>query len=209
MIGQKCKALAVTCIAQLRKPERTSKFIDIKILLPVKPLSSKPRLKGIKMDMKLITSRYKLKLFDSGELVHFAELMLENDFNSASLREVAWGGRSFTEKLTCFGQALNELGIDLPSTERACMTMATQIAQEVIHGGRDAYDGAREIWWKLYNPNKTVEELKRFVGLASEYEDQPSLKNYYEAQLRMGFRALLELQGREESSSPVVPDSHF
>jgi len=137
-------------------------------------------------------------MLDADQLVRWAVRMQENDLDSPSLTNLASDDSlTFTEKLACFGKALAELGIDVPSTEEACMTIASQIAQEVLHAGRDAYDGAREIWWKLYNPNKNIKELRNFVGLVSEYEDQPSLSSYYEEQLRVEFRTLINNQTKQ------------
>ena len=46
-------------------------------------------------------------------------------------------------------------------------------AQEMLDGTLSAYEGARLIWWRGWNVLGRPDDLTVFVGLASEWEDDP------------------------------------
>lgn len=66
-----------------------------------------------------------------------------------------------------------ELGLsDDLSREQAALTLACYVAEAIIDGREEPYEGARCIWWEIANAlDPTPDRLLSFVGNASEYED--------------------------------------
>jgi hypothetical protein len=61
---------------------------------------------------------------------------------------------------------------------------ALRVAEDIVAGRVNPYEGARDIWVRL--PNSAYDDplLVAFVGLASEWEDSPTYRAEYEADIR-------------------------
>lgn len=78
-------------------------------------------------------------------------------------------------------QAVMEMKKTFPTKEQAesflalkkmeGLTIAKQIAKDILNGETTPYEGARKIWWNVWNDYGRLEELTEFVGLADDYED--------------------------------------
>lgn len=67
------------------------------------------------------------------------------------------------------------------------------IAQRIVRGEITPYKGAAAIWSILAEEgNEYPEELRVFVGLASEWEDQPDHRDAYGEDIREEAQLLLE-----------------
>lgn len=66
-----------------------------------------------------------------------------------------------------------ELGLaENLSQEQAALILACYVAEAIINGQEEPYEGARFIWWEIANAVDPVPDLLiSFVGEASEYED--------------------------------------
>ena len=57
---------------------------------------------------------------------------------------------------------------------------AVAIANEILQGKTDPYPGAKQLWLLCTELAALEEELRPFVGLASEWEDVPAQREAYE-----------------------------
>ena len=105
---------------------------------------------------------------------------LEAGYDSPSLRQLAVCGRADPSETVqdLFRRSVNELGLVIPTPPEAGLAMAKIIAQEVLAGRCEPYDGARRIWG-LWSRFPELEQLTAFVGLASEYEDDEVHRDGY------------------------------
>ena len=80
----------------------------------------------------------------------------------------------------------------------AGFTIARNIAQEVLRGTIAPYEGAKQIWHEVYTRIPELKELKLFVGLASEYEDDPKHREDYQRQIVEECEKLVSKAGKEK-----------
>lgn len=66
------------------------------------------------------------------------------------------------------------------------------IGEDVLAGRVGAYEGAREVWWKIADAKREIDWLLPFIGLASEYEDSPAHRDDYARQILEEFRLFVD-----------------
>ena len=77
------------------------------------------------------------------------------------------------------------------SHSEAGRILAQQIAIQITSGEVLPYQGARTIWTSIVQREPDLEkELRPFIGLASEWEDDPASRESYEHQIRDEAREL-------------------
>src|SRR5204863_1416544 len=74
---------------------------------------------------------------------------------------------------------LDEVGISIPSPVAAGLAVARFIAEEVVDKKITPYVGAKQIWSEIYSRFPELIQLRPFVGLASEYEDDEQHRESY------------------------------
>jgi|SRR5579872_5846615 len=75
-----------------------------------------------------------------------------------------------------FERALGELGLEKPSMPQAGRTVIGHHLRMISSGKSTPIDGARAIWRVILKCPDLTREFGIFEGLASEYEDLPSLR---------------------------------
>jgi hypothetical protein len=109
---------------------------------------------------------------------------LEDGCDSPTLYLLAAAEGSDSDHLRrLFLQAIRELGIAVPSPTEAGLSTAESIAEDVLKGKVPPYDGAKLIWDEIYTRFPELIELRSFVGLASEYEDDERHRAEYEGDI--------------------------
>ena len=143
------------------------------------------------LDLSDAAAFWQLELLFERRPPPIAANALEKGLDSPSLRILA----GETEKVASivgplFLAALRELGIPLPDPASAQMIAARFYARKIVNGSLSPYEGACCIWWEIANeayPTREESEvwnrLRAFVGLASEYEDNPRHQREYEDQI--------------------------
>jgi hypothetical protein len=120
---------------------------------------------------------------------------LVQGLDSVSLRELA--GLSSTDPIEVrevFYSAARELGEEIPTSTQARWTLATTWAQAIVSGELTPYQGSRLIWTNAAIELDYRQELNGFVGLASEWEDQPEFRAEDEQDMRKEARRFLANQ---------------
>ena len=132
------------------------------------------------MKLKTAINRYVLGDVLADDLPAVAREALADGHESASLRQLAGAtGLDMHELRGLFSKALDELGLPLPSTSEAGIEVARSIAEDVIDGRTNAYQGAKRIWREIFTRFPGLTQLKPFVGFASEYEDDEKHRDEY------------------------------
>lgn len=113
-------------------------------------------------------------------LPSFAIQAIENGYESLSLYQLAGSRKSDSSSLRILlDRAMQELHIDIPEPNEAALSIARSIARDVINGHVTPYEGAKRIWHDIYVNFSTLDQLRIFVGLASEYEDDEKHRDLY------------------------------
>jgi len=137
----------------------------------------------------------------SEQLPRVACTALEEGFDSAALRQLA--GEIEPTATTCeplFRRALAELSIPYPDRRAAQMCVALYHARRIVDGTVSPYQGARAIRWGAANDAQAEhgpnwDKLAQFVGLASEYEDNPDNREAYAKDLMKAAHDLIRGSG--------------
>jgi len=122
--------------------------------------------------LEVAAARFALGKINSWEIPPLAASALTEGIYSASLVELdALKDPKMSDVAPLFKAAMDELSISIPPRTDAFLIVARDIAQQIISGSKQPYNGAREIWWELATEPDAPKELLGFVGCASEYED--------------------------------------
>ncbi|MBZ5567890.1 MAG: hypothetical protein LAN64_08575 [Acidobacteriia bacterium] len=110
-------------------------------------------------------------------LPEIAQRALERGFDGPSIRFIAaLNGPTLREISHTLSQFFDELGTVSTSQKDAALTLSRAIAEDICEGRLDPYEGANVIWRRIYHKVGEPVELLPFVGLGSEYEDNPYLR---------------------------------
>ena len=123
------------------------------------------------------------------ELPDLAARALADGIDAPALRELAGLSRAdVREAQDLFLLAMEQLGTDLPLSRWDAVRFW---AGEIVDGTLTPYEGARLIWWHGWHELGDPDELTPFVGLASEWEDDPTHRTLYERDILDEARGLL------------------
>ncbi|WP_432510889.1 hypothetical protein [Kineococcus sp. SYSU DK001] len=143
-------------------------------------------------DLRRARARAVLHLLTPEQMPTWAAHALIDGYDSPSLGELA--GLDVADPRDVqdtFTAALNELGAPTLDEAQARWEMARAWAQAAVEGTMTPYEAARRIWWQASSPLGHPDVLADFVGLASEWEDDPEHRAAYEADIVQAARVLL------------------
>jgi hypothetical protein len=126
------------------------------------------------------------------DLPEIAVQALVRGIDSPALRELAGLSRDDVRSARdLFITAMAELGVQMPSPEAGARERVRFWAAEMLVGTLTPYEGSRLIWWNGWEPLERPDDLTPFVGLASEWEDDPEHRTEYEHDMLAEARSLL------------------
>jgi hypothetical protein len=132
------------------------------------------------MKIELAQALWQIGKLSAEKLPDVAIQALRRGFDGSALRELAGLQKPTKQDIgDLFDRALKEVECLPISKREASLIVAKNIAQEIINGNIEPYEGARRIWWDIWDQNRELDELKVFVGLASGYEDEPNHQQKY------------------------------
>ena len=133
-----------------------------------------------KLKLEIAEAFWKLGSLPVGQLQDIALRALADGYDGPALRELAefpWATRRDVGDL--FDIALSEMGRPVLSDREAGLRLAREVASGIVSGGIDPYEGARRIWWDIWERSGRPEELIPFVALSGQYEDEPAHREQY------------------------------
>lgn len=109
-----------------------------------------------------------------------AQVLATGEVDSPSLQELAGlNSTAVREALELFCAALEELGVKAPTENEARREIARAWAISMLAGLASPYEASRNVW-VVWVPRGCPEEFTAFVGLASEWEDDPENRAQYD-----------------------------
>lgn len=123
---------------------------------------------------RLIQARWTLGKLASEDVPWLAQDALSTGYDGPSIRRLAGmlnPVKADVEPL--LSSFFGELGQpESLSQDQAALILACYVAEAIVAGREEPYEGARCIWWEIANAvDPTPDRLISFVGEASEYED--------------------------------------
>jgi hypothetical protein len=135
------------------------------------------------VDLEIAAARLTLGKLTSEEALFAASAALDSGVYSESLGLLAYEEPVWSQVGPLFERALKELTIPIPSRQAASLVLAREYARRIVAGEVSPYEGARRICWEVANEPDADPSLTEFVGLASEWEDAPAHRAYYEGEI--------------------------
>jgi hypothetical protein len=148
------------------------------------------------------TPKFSAELFQAGwvfgeirtdRVAKFAEEALTAGYDGPALRRLAALSKDDTQDLPRFlAPAFVELGLSAEvSKEQSGLCIAKALARAALDEEIHPYIAARLIWKRVYRQCESLEQLLPFVGLASEYEDDPQHRSEHEQDISEELENLL------------------
>jgi hypothetical protein len=126
------------------------------------------------------------------ELPEIAVQALVRGIDSPALRHLAGLPRNdVREARDLFIAAMAELGVRMPHPTDGAREQVRFWAAEMLAGTLTPYEASRLIWWRGWERLDRPDDLRPFVGLASEWEDDPEHRAEYEHDMLTAARSLL------------------
>jgi hypothetical protein len=135
--------------------------------------------------MMSIQARVSLNLIGASEIVRWAEERLNCGEYCEILADLASipptdGDQVFTS----FVALTSKFGLAPMTQERAGIIMAGEAARELSQGNITPIQAAENIWRIARLAPAAEPRLRQFIGLASEWEDDPASRELYEEEIR-------------------------
>lgn len=137
-------------------------------------------------DLATAAANWTLGRLRATEVQSLAIRLLEEGYASPGLFELA-GTPAFAlgrDLQTTVERAFADAGFVLPTREQAALLLTRQVAEDILDGRIEPYEGARRIWTLSYDVGDlNFSKVAIFVGFASEIEDHPESLASYEPKI--------------------------
>lgn len=136
-------------------------------------------------------ARRNLDLVDRGQVVAWAEREVAAGEQDSLVWELAALSSAEYDKVDDLVVALaHSVGYSELSEYRAAMFSAAHVAQRLGEGRMEPIEAARSIWRIAVQVPESERDLRPFIGLASEWDDDQESRSYYEEEIRSRALAL-------------------
>jgi hypothetical protein len=145
------------------------------------------------MNIELAEALWILEMLSQDELPDIAIELLDDGLYSPDLQKLSeLSPDSSNEISDAFERSLLSLGRGRLTKTNAVQIYARAIAAEILNGEITPYSGARKIWdatLKIADP--TVPDLDPFIYAASEHEERPNDREFFNQEILKCARELL------------------
>jgi len=139
------------------------------------------------MDLRTAEYHWMLNLLRPEDLPEIATEALANDVESESLLKLACSyPTDYPEDLIrLFKKVLSEVGLGTMSEVDAVRSYAREISTAILDATLSPLEGARRIWHATRRAKiENFHEMDEFIYSASEMEDRPEDKDFFENAIR-------------------------
>lgn len=148
-------------------------------------------------------ARRSMDVVDRCEVVAWAEQKVTASEQEPLVLELAAVSSAEYDKVDDLVAALaRSLGFGELSGYRAAMLSAAYVARRLGQGLTEPIEAARSIWHIAVEVPESVSDLRPFIGLASEWDDDPESRSYYEEQIRSCALALQNWARESDHGDP-------
>ncbi|WP_169164207.1 hypothetical protein [Cellulomonas taurus] len=124
-------------------------------------------------------------LIDPIAVMRWAELWASRDEGTGAVIDLAAMSAPLAQEVdSALEDLCEQLGLPPVSTEAAAMTAAVDAARDLVEGRVDPTEAAHRIWTIADLGPIAAPRLRVFIGLASEWDDNPEFRDSYDAQIR-------------------------
>lgn len=126
-----------------------------------------------------------LDLTERAEVVEWALRRVEEGASQPAIASLAGlSPQGLGEVDSLLNALLRQLGQKEPAEFHSGMLAAANIARQLGEGNLQPIDAARSIWSVARRAPASERSLRHFVGLASEWEDDPDHRDLYDEEIR-------------------------
>jgi hypothetical protein len=137
----------------------------------------------------------------SEELPQTATELLTAGYDCQALRVLA--GLTSTELADAsdlFERVMRELGRPPLPRREAVLRYTRLVSKEILHGEIAPYDGAKRIWNVSIGLDTPLHEVDPFVYAASEYEDRPTDRDFFDSEILKEARRWVDEDGNKKGA---------
>src|SRR5262249_17538264 len=147
------------------------------------------------IDLEVAAAEWRLGRLAAAEVQPLAVMLLEQGFTGPSLLELA-GTPAFALGSGLRGtveRAFAEAGFVLPTGEEAGLVLSREVARAIVEGRVEPYEGAQRLWTLAHDiGEQNFDRVASFIGYASEIEDHPESRAFYEPRIKEEAARFLE-----------------
>jgi hypothetical protein len=145
------------------------------------------------LDIVRLAAAFRLGLASPAEVVDWAMARLAECADDRLVRLANLSAPRDAEVQEELDELLVRLGHGPVDDLRAAAVVARAVAQDIVNARIPPQDGSRLLWWRVARKVPQVEPgLRPFIGLASEWEDDPDARADYERDMLTQAQALLD-----------------
>ena len=133
-------------------------------------------------EIETAAAAWLLGLLRSQDLPQFAAIALSSGVDNEAVRTLAGlSDPGFDEAETLMKKTVAAVGLGSLDRRSAALILAKCIAALILNGQVAAYEGAKQIWdvAKLLD-EASFHDLDPFIYAASEYEDRPNDRSFFD-----------------------------
>jgi hypothetical protein len=139
----------------------------------------------LRREIMRIQARLSLNLMGASDIVRWAEEKINRGGQYEVLADLSSISPADDDQVfSGFVALTGQLGLVSMTQERAGIIMAGQVAQELNEGNITPAQAAGDIWRIARLAPAAEPQLRQFIGLASEWEDDPESRELYEEEIR-------------------------
>jgi hypothetical protein len=144
--------------------------------------------------LAVVAARLVLGLSGPEDLPGVAEEALNDGVDTPALGRLAGTSTAeHDEARALFRRVLSELQLETPTPRDAVFLLARATAQQIVDKDLAPYTGARRIWdLTRHLQTERISELDPFIYAASEWEERPEDRIFFEQAISQEAQALLE-----------------
>jgi hypothetical protein len=147
------------------------------------------------IDLEVAAAEWRLGRLAASEVQPLALRLLEQGLTGPNLLELA-GTPAFAlgrDLARAVERAFAEAGFALPTREEAGLLLSREVARAIVEGRVDPYEGAQRIWTLAHDiGEQNFVRVASLVGYASEIEDHPDSRAFYEPRIKEEAARFLE-----------------
>ncbi len=148
--------------------------------------------------LQRLSSRLRLGLGDWREVERVGLDELAKGHSEAEVVSLASVTTSTDQLVDLVDAAVRARGDEVPDDVAAAQLVAREVAQEIVDLSVAPLAGARTLWQLARQVPAIEPDLRIFIGLASEWDDDAASRRAYEADIVSAARELVSSAGQKE-----------
>lgn len=139
----------------------------------------------LKLEAATFAGQLALDLITRSEVIEWASTQVANGEQRPTVVELAGLDENAQDRVDeLLEDLLVDLGLASLTDYQAAMLSASRVSRQLCGGEKEPIDAARAIWRIATQVPASQVDLRPFIGLASEWDDDPDSRSLYDEEIR-------------------------